>query len=638
MLRVAAGPGTGKTYGLRKRVLRLLHPDGLGADPERVLVCAFNRVIAADLRDEIEKELAPFGLESPVISTLHSLAAQISGEAPRFLLPHELEAMLYDVRVAHPDIDAAFGGSQSGAMRALREHEAGLGNHPGLATAVRTWLANHNAALVGDLPRQVATRLQGGEFEEKRFDHILIDEFQDLTNAEARLAIGLRAENGQVLALGDKKQSIYAFRGNEDRGLAALPEYVDEDVADHQMDECQRCRSEVVDLANQVMDIYGEPLRPVRGPGAQLHRVHFKNPGEEHRRMAQEIVRNLKERPNDRHLVLVTRREWGYDVRNAILDIDADVRARTLFAEDVLETWSVREAFILLSVLGVPSDSVAIRDWLSYRKPDSDGRGWKAPKRNAIAYAQLQQVDGVLDQDKALALADLKESELSGQGRRNILERAMRLRQLIDDLPATDEPTELVEHLLDPGLWISASEARPELARDDLNRLRVEATRMFEEKPDMTLAELVQQLRYRIATREPLGEEDQPDVKIVTLWGAKGLTADFVYIVGLCDEALPGPYDRDATGLEEGDHLQEQLRLLYVSLTRAKKTLVISRPAKIKRGKVPALGLKRRAGGSRYYQSLQQCRFFDQLAPDSLPASVKGDDWDGIQLEALPDE
>src|SRR5665213_4621501 len=53
VLRVPAGPGTGKTFGLRRRVLRILHPDGLAANPRRVLVSTFNRVIAEELRREI---------------------------------------------------------------------------------------------------------------------------------------------------------------------------------------------------------------------------------------------------------------------------------------------------------------------------------------------------------------------------------------------------------------------------------------------------------------------------------------------------------------------------------------------------------------------------------------------------------
>ena len=55
---------------------------------------------------------------------------------------------------------------------------------------------------------------------------------------------------------------------------------------------------------------------------------------------------------------------------------------------------------------------------------------------------------------------------------------------------------------------------------------------------------LVEQLRYRIATREPMGQGGVEGIRIVTLWGAKGLTADFVYIIGLVDEALPRPVRR----------------------------------------------------------------------------------------------
>src|SRR3954465_6173480 len=90
-LRVPAGPGTGKTFGLRKRVLRLLHPDGLGTPSDRVLVCAFNRVIRDDLKAEIACELAPYGLDLPNIRTVHGLAAELAGHAPRFLLPQEAE-------------------------------------------------------------------------------------------------------------------------------------------------------------------------------------------------------------------------------------------------------------------------------------------------------------------------------------------------------------------------------------------------------------------------------------------------------------------------------------------------------------------------------------------------------------------
>jgi hypothetical protein len=86
------------------------------------------------------------------------------------------------------------------------------------------------------------------------------NEFQDLTETEARLTLGLCSAEAEVVALGDRKQSIYAFRGNEERGFDALPDLVGKPVTDHRMDECRRCPEEIVELANAVMDQYGEPL------------------------------------------------------------------------------------------------------------------------------------------------------------------------------------------------------------------------------------------------------------------------------------------------------------------------------------------------------------------------------------------
>jgi len=567
VLRVPAGPGTGKTFGLRRRVLRLLHPDGEGCAPDRVLVCAFNRVIANDLRKEIEAELEPFGLEPPVIKTVHGLAGLLAGERPRYLLPHEIEEMLYDVLQAHENIASEYEGKFAKAKRALREHEAGVEDHPALAQVIGQWVDDHRAAMVGDLPRAVEAALRNGDYADRRFDHIIIDEFQDLTETEARLALGLRSPGAGVVALGDKKQSIYAFRGNEQRGLDALPELVDEEVTDHLMNECRRCHQEIVNLANEVMARYGEPLVDVRGPGAQVHQVHYKTPADEHKGMADEIVRAYRARPGLRHLVLVTRRRWGYELREAIRQVDDAINAQTMFSEDILETWPVREAFIFLEILANNDDPAALRDWIGYRRPNDEGKNWKAPKRNAPVYRALRE-DGLLTLARLREIGSGAAKALTGTGRGEVHERAIRLCSLVDEVPEGDVRL-IVEHVLDPARWGVDQSALPELARHDMERLRREALRMLDEaNEDLPVSRLVEDLRSRIATREPIGQEENPGIEIVTLWGAKGLTADFVYIVGLCDEALPGPHDEDESDLTAGEHNLEQQRLLYVSLTR----------------------------------------------------------------------
>jgi superfamily I DNA/RNA helicase len=219
---------------------------------------------------------------------------------------------------------------------------------------------------------------------------------------------------------------------------------------------------------------------------------------------------------------------------------------------------------------------------------------------------------------------------IGGNGRSRVIARAGRLLDLLNAFDADRSAAEVYQDALDPGRWIDYAGDNADLARDDLGRLLSECARVVGDQP--TLRDLVKTLRYRIATREPLGEPLDRGVRIVTLWGAKGLTADHVYVIGLCDEALPGPNDPDTSGLEPAEHLAEQRRLLFVSLTRARQTLVLSRVNRLSRGKVASLGLMRTNRGNRYNQDLRPCRFFDDVPGTAIPTSVPGRTWGGINL------
>src|SRR5438552_6174522 len=83
-IRVEAGPGTGKTLALVRRVQRILHPNGLNVLGENVLVVAFNRVIAANLRADIASRLQDVPVANrPVIRTVHALCLEVVGEPLR---------------------------------------------------------------------------------------------------------------------------------------------------------------------------------------------------------------------------------------------------------------------------------------------------------------------------------------------------------------------------------------------------------------------------------------------------------------------------------------------------------------------------------------------------------------------------
>src|ERR1700756_5282361 len=131
-IRVEAGPGTGKTFGLVRRVQRILHPDGLAVPGGDVLIVAFNRVIAKALKNEIAEllETSPHDGES-VIRTVHPLCLEVIGTQPRLLLDHEREAILYDVLAEFPSLRAKYKKCKN-AEQPLLYHEANHQFHPAL--------------------------------------------------------------------------------------------------------------------------------------------------------------------------------------------------------------------------------------------------------------------------------------------------------------------------------------------------------------------------------------------------------------------------------------------------------------------------------------------------------------------------
>ena len=406
VIRVEAGPGTGKTFGLVRRVQRILHPQGHGAPGSQVLIVAFNRVIAKQLRAAVEEVLATSPHDgSPAIKTVHALCVEIIGEDVRLLLDHEREAMLYDVLFRHQGVADAYDYDE--ATQALKDHEAKIKDHPKLWQAVRDWLKRHDAELISQLPGLLLDRLKLGDFEGRSFRYVIVDEFQDLTPGEQALFIRLRADGGQMVVLGDSRQSIYAFRGNDRKGLAKLETLlnpVQGPILDLTMTECQRCPSDIVEAANRLMNLYDTtPMQPVNEAVSNIHVVHWETPESEADGMAGQIIENVRANPNDSHLAMVTRSRFGYLLRDAIAQADTGFAVDLTFSESLLKTWAAREAFLFFCLIADP-DPPTWRGWFGYTN-SADGKDYKSPKRNAPAYLQFLELCG--DQITEAAVTEL---------------------------------------------------------------------------------------------------------------------------------------------------------------------------------------------------------------------------------------
>jgi hypothetical protein len=490
------------------------------------------------------------------------------------------------------------------------------------------------------LPTLLLGRLKGGDFTERRYAHVIVDEFQDLTLGEQELMFRLLRPGGKLVALGDPRQSIYKFRGNDAEGLAKLNALVGPDgsVTDVPITECQRCPKPIVLAANQLMALSGvEAMVPVSDAVANIHIVTWKTPKAEAEGMAAAIVNNIHAHPGDRHLAMVTRRQFGYWLRDAIAGLDPTLRVEVGFSEGLLESWAARDAFLLFCLL-IDPDPPTWRAWLGYRDSET-GKEFTPPKRNAGAYLRLLKAShDAITAAVVEALAAEPSEKSRGLGGLAIWGRARRFLDLRTKFPWNgNDAASFVGDIFEVKHWVGATydPEAVEGATLDLQLLREKALALLkqederkqEDEPAQRLRRVAERLRHQIATNEPLATGEQSNLQVATLWGAKGVTAEHVYILGVCQEALPGER-RDEYPGTDAQYVEEQRRLFYVSITRPKRTLVISRARTVGRGPAKQLGLTVMSGGGKYWANLRMAPFLHDIM-NLLPNAVGGDAWGG---------
>jgi superfamily I DNA/RNA helicase len=576
VMRVVAGPGSGKTTGLKRRVMRLVQ--GNGISPEKMFVGTFTRAIAGELAlalgtsvtsDELSEERVDVE-----VSTLHALALKLIRKHPtarpgrilRFLLGFEKDAMLYDIGEVIPRF-----ANQKDRKKELNRVCAAWAGGTNLDLAefvgeMDRWLRRHGGMLIDEVVQLARIGLESGDITAGEFDHVIIDEYQDLTAAEQQLVEKIWSGSGSLLVLGDDDQSIYSFRFNHPRGITKFADrWKDEPIADLGIPDNRRCGRVIVDLANAMMAAAGSkkfPMISKRGEEGELSLIYWRSVDQEIRGLA----RYIQARKNTQFLVLVPRRFIGYRLKDAIGD-----EAQTSFHEEVLEEPLVQQRFTLASIIANPEDRVALRAVLGFHANGTE----HGLKRNAEAYRSIG-----ADAMGGIALLELiakGEIDVSGQGSKHLRVCAENALKFLARLGVKPDPEEVIRTIFDPALAAAVPDAdRREKAKRDLEQLRDAALAFRKELDDSDLARILDYLRYRIAMRIPLTEASDARVRIMTLHGAKGLEADVVLVAGVADQIIPGIPPKNVGEAER--MREEQRRLLYVSVTRAKQELVISWP------------------------------------------------------------
>ena len=198
IIRVVAGPGSGKTTCLKRRIQRLVQKDNVS--PETIFVGTFTRVIAKELREKLGTQVK--------VSTIHSFAYELLRRYPeacqgmklRFLLKYEEDALLYDIKDGASDMKDIYERREAlRLLQASREQRKEYSNAR-FDGEVRRWLLRHRAMLIGEVIHLCVMGLESQDISLRPFDYVMIDEYQDLTAAEQELVrriwSGVRCTNG----------------------------------------------------------------------------------------------------------------------------------------------------------------------------------------------------------------------------------------------------------------------------------------------------------------------------------------------------------------------------------------------------------------------------------------------------------
>ena len=618
IVRVLAGPGTGKTFALMRLLARLLE-EGVPAD--RILVCTFTRTAAADLVRQVTA-LGAEGATRVRVGTLHrfcfALLAQnsvfeLTRRVPRPLFPFEERFLVEDLKSDFGGVRACkrFLGAFAAAWARLQCETPGWpqdADDRKFHVALKRWLEFHSAMLIGEIVPEALRFLENNPAAPQHlaYGYVLVDEYQDLNRADQKL-LDVLASNGRLAVVGDSNQSVYSFRYAHPEGIGEFAQ-THPGTVDFNLYECRRCPKQVIDMANRLIahneTRWEQELQPREGnPQGEVNVVQWPNQDLEARGLALFIKKQVEDGivGPGKILALTPRRQLGYGIRDALCA--ADVPAHSFFAENALnknpkqfDGSEAQIAFTLLTLLANPNDKVALRCWCGFGH-----RCLHAPE-----WARLRAHCENSGHDPREALRSMLEKKFSIPRTTGLIERMRLLDDCLRELTHRKG-----KDLLDRLLPDNCDWARP------LRNLTEDL-----EEEDYDADALLEALRIGVTQPELPTEVDY--VRVMSLHKAKGLTADLVVIAG-CVETLIPHIDSRLPLDQQQRSLEEQRRLFYVAITRTRRILVLSSAITMERG--PAYQMRAQVGrGDATKGRTISSRFIAELG-ETCPDAIRGDQW-----------
>ena len=611
-LRVLAGPGTGKTFSIMKRVSRLIEEED---NLQSILLVTFTRMAARDLVRKISEIGIPEDIDVEA-TTLHSLSFSIlnkeqvieaTSRTPRPLLKFEMEPLLHDLKYQGlggiRDLRKNIRAYESAWARLQREEPGWVQSEEDkqLENALLSWLKFHEAMLIGELIPITLNYLRTNPASPyyKKYEHVIVDEFQDLNKAEQVLIQHLAENENNLCVAGDDDQSIYGFKYAHPDGIKDF-DSVYPSTHDEVLTECRRCPKNIVRIAKELIaknnrypKILTEKSDNIEG---EIHVIQWNGLIKEAEGIGR-IVKHFVERegiPPGEVLILAQRQQIAKNIEEEIKRYDIDVI--NYYNDEILNNDVSKERYVILNLLAYPNDRVALRWWLG----DKGNNNW-----NASSYSKLREHCETTNDTLLEALGKLRDNAITISRTERLVDRYNELIAIIEQI-GEKTGIDLINALFPDTI-------------EECKDIRNSALRVMEE--NISAKDLIDRLKEEIIHPEiPL---QRNEVSIMSLHKAKGLEADLV-IIPACVEGLIPSVDRNSTLEEQQRALEENRRLFYVGITRTKKVLILSSSLWMMIGIAKQMKIQHTV--SRNLAKVQSSQFITELG-SHCPRPIRGEDF-----------
>lgn len=593
-LLVFAGAGSGKTRVITYRTAYLVRTKGVA--PWRILCVTFTNKAAGEMRERLTHTLGEQNARGLWIATFHATGAKLlrkyhdhvglnanfaiyDDSEQKQIVNRVLETMGLDEKMAAKDVLPIIDRAKQDLISPLELAERAETDQDGRIAEV---YANYehrmhaaNAVDFGDLLAKVAHLLETDEFVraelQNRFQYVMVDEFQDTNAAQYKIVRNLVGPHRNLCVVGDDDQAIYRWRGADVRNI----QYFSKDFEDAKvvkLEQNYRSTGTILKAANAVIGRLNrrekKTLFTENGEGDKIHVLPCRDEREEAQNVASAIKDSIRRG--------VSRKEHAifYRIHAQSRPIEESLRALNIpyvvvGGQRFFERAEVKDILAYMRLAQNPNDDVSLM-----RVVNVPARGLgKTSIDRLLAHGHSR--DSTLW--KLISSGDYP-ADLGNAARNRLKEfwtLLVTLRRFAQERP--NAPSEVCSEILERSGYraMLLAERTPEAAArlENVQELSSSMQDYEREAETPSLTEYLERVTLDQGDRDSDGNENTERVSLMSVHSAKGLEFENVYLTGMEDGMFP--YKGMDIGADP-EEMDEERRLAYVAITRARKRLTVS--------------------------------------------------------------